>query len=290
MTIASILAIVDGSDTSAAALRAGLLLGRRFSCRVDFLHTEPDVLASVPIVGEGMSGAAVEQIMASFQAAADARLKAARDLFDSNCQEQKLPCVQPDDGIVPGKFQVSFRQVEGREEYEISRRGRLADVIVLARPKEGGDVEGAAGFDAALFDSGRPVVLVPGEPAAVIGDTVAIAWNGSREAAIAVAAALPLLHRAGKVFVLTAREGDDSSLEPSELARYLGGHGIEARTWAYSPGTDSIGDSLMREAGKAGADLLVMGAYGHSRLRETVLGGATRDALRHGAIPIMLAR
>ncbi len=287
MTIARILAIVDGSDSSAGSLQTGLQLGRRFSCRVDFLHVEPDVVTSVPIVGEGMSGAAVEQIIGSLQAEADARSKAARDLFDSQCAAQSLQRVQPDDDISPGTFCVSLRQVVGRESEEVARRGRLADLIVLARPALNGDVEGAADFDAALFDSGRPVVLVPAEPVAALGDTVAIAWNRSREAARAVAAALPVLRQADKVFILTARETDDSP-EPSELARYLGGHGITAKTWAFSPGTEPIGDSLMREAHKAGADLLVMGAYGHSRLREFVLGGATRGVLSHGVIPVML--
>jgi nucleotide-binding universal stress UspA family protein len=288
MTIASVLAIVGGPDSSSGSLQAGLLLGRRFSCRVDFLHIEPDVMAAAPIVGEGMSASAIEQVMASFQAEADARSKAARGLFDSYCQEQKLQSVQPDDSILPGSFQVSFRQVVARESYEVTRRGRLADVIVLARPKQGGDVESVAGFDAALFDSGRPVVLVPAEPVAALGDSVAIAWNRSREAARAVAAALPVLRQAGRVFVLTARESDDTP-EPSELARYLGGHGIEVKTWAFTPDTGPIGDALVEEARKAGADLLVMGAYGHSRLRETVLGGATRDVLRHGVLPVMLA-
>lgn len=287
MTIASILTIVDGSDSSAGSLRAGLLLGRKFSCRVDFLHIEPDVVTSVPIVGEGMSGAAVEQIMASLQAEADVRSKAARDLFYAQCTARELSRVQPDDDIAPGTFCVSFRQTVGRDSEEVVRRGRLADLIVLARSKRDGDAAGAAVFDAALFECGRPVVLVPAEPLEVLGDTVAIAWNRTREAALAVTAALPVMRQAGKVVILTARESDDSP-EPSELARTLGGHGIEAKTWAFSPGAESIGDSLMQEADKAGADLLIMGAYGHSRLRETILGGATRDVLDHGVIPVML--
>ena len=87
--------------------------------------------------------------------------------------------------------------------------------------------------------------------------------------------------------VLSAREADDGP-EPSELVHYLAGHGIAAKTWAFTPGAGSVGDALLAEAQKAGADLLVMGAYGHSRLRELVLGGATRGVLTHGAIPVLL--
>ncbi len=287
MTIATILAIVDGSESSAGSLEAGLLLGRRFSARVDCLHVEPDVATSVPIVGEGMSGAAVEQIVHSLQAEADARSKVASDLVESRCAKDKLRRVEPDDDIAPGEFSVSYRRVVGRENEEVVRRGRLADVIVLARPKAAGEAEGSADFDAALFDSGRPVLLVPADPVAALGETVAVAWNRSREAARAISAALPILSQAKKVIVLSARESDEAP-GPSELVRYLAGHGIKAKTWAFTPGAGSIGDALLHEAEKAGADLLVMGAYGHSRLRELVLGGATRGVLSHGAVPVLL--
>ena len=287
MSIATILAVLDGTDSSAAALDAGLRLGRSFDARVDVLHVEPDVATSVPIVGEGMSGAAVEQILQSLQAEADARSKAARELFDTRCAQDKLSPVAPESDIAPGKFSVSYRQVVGREHEEVVRYGRLSDIIVLARAATDNDAEGSADFDAALFDSGRPVLLVPATPLTALGDTVAVAWNRSREATRAIAGTLSVLTKAKKVLVLSARESDDDP-EPSELVRYLAGHGIKAKSWAFTPGPGSTGDALLQEARRAGADMLVMGAYGHSRLRELVLGGATRGVLSHGAIPVML--
>lgn len=287
MTIATILAVLEGTAASASALSAALALGKRFSARVDALHVEPDAAAAVPIVGEGMSGAAVEQIIASLQEQAAARSKAARQLFDSRIAQAKLTVVDADAAIAPGKLQVSYRHVVGREDEMIVRFGRLVDIIVTARPEQGADAETSVAFDAALFDSGRPVLLTPAEPVSTIGETVAVAWNRSRESARAIAGAMPVLRKAQKVVVLTGREGDEGP-EPSELARYLAGHGIEAKNWAFTPGAGSIGDSLLAEAQKAGADLLVMGAYGHSRLRELVLGGATRGVLSHGAIPVLL--
>jgi nucleotide-binding universal stress UspA family protein len=96
-----------------------------------------------------------------------------------------------------------------------------------------------------------------------------------------------LLTAAEKVVILTARE-PGSEAEPSELAGYLALHGVDARTWAFTAGPGSLGDALLEEAGKAEADLLVMGAYGHSRLREMVLGGVTRAILGDAAIPVLL--
>ncbi len=87
--------------------------------------------------------------------------------------------------------------------------------------------------------------------------------------------------------ILTARE-PGGQVEPSELAAYLARHGTEARTWAFTPDSGSLGDALLGKAGKTESDLLVMGAYGHSRFREMVLGGVTRGILSGTAIPVFL--
>ena len=287
MTIATILAYLEGTGTGASALSAAVTLGRRYAARVNLLHVEPDPATVVPVVGEGMSGAAVQQIVESLAADAEARSKTAREVFETYLGQEKLPVVDPDDPVTPGEFEVSYRQVVGEEDTLVLQYGRLADIIVMARPKDEGEAETSAAFDAALFDSGRPVLLTPAEPVAKIGESVAVAWNHAREATRAVAAAMPILRQAEKVFVLTAREGD-SGPAPSELAGYLAGHGITAKTWAFMPMSGSIGDDILAEARDAGADLLVMGAYGHSRLRELVLGGATRGVLSRGEIPVLL--
>ena len=194
--------------------------------------------------------------------------------------------VEADAVTAPETFAVSFRHVVDGEVDRVLHFGRLSDLIVMARPgaEEGGL---SATFDAALFDSGRPVLLVPTKPVADLGSTIAVAWDCSREAARALGAALPVLAAAKKVVILTARE-PGRRVEPSELAVYLAQHGIEARTWAFTPGPGSLGDALIEEAGKAGADLLVMGAYGHSRLREMVLGGVTRSILAEADMPVLL--
>lgn len=288
MSIAMVLGLIDGTESSEAALQAALQLGKRFSARVDLLHVEIDVASAVPVVGEGMSGAAVEQIMQSLQTEAQARATEARRVFEAGSAKAKLTVVEPDAAPRPGAFEVSFRHVVGREADEIIHRGRLCDLIVVARATDPGDGEASAAFDVAMFDTGRPTVLVPAKPVAAIGETVAVAWNQTREAARAVGAAIPILAKAKKVVILTGRESD-SAPEPSELARYLAAHGVSAKTWAFTPKSGAIGDELLAEAQKADADLLVMGAYGHSRLRELVLGGATRGVLGRGAIPILLA-
>jgi nucleotide-binding universal stress UspA family protein len=164
--------------------------------------------------------------------------------------------------------------------------GRLSDVIVMPHPSliEGDE---SASMDAALFGTGRPVIMAPATTKPGFGSKIAIALDGSREGASAASAALPLLARAAEVVIITARESDDVT-EPSVLARYLGGHGIQAKTWAYTPGGESISKGLLEQAEHAGADCFVMGAYGHSRLRERILGGATEGVLAHSQVPVLM--
>ncbi len=287
MSLAKLLAVIDGGSGSEAALMAALNLGRRFSAQVELLHVEIDADSAVPMVGEGMSGAAVEQLVQSLRAEAEQRRERARGLYEKHCVAAGLNVVDADFVTAPGTFAVCFRHLVDREINQVLHFGRLSDLIVMARP--GAEEEGglSATFDAALFDSGRPVLLVPTTPTRGLGSTVAIAWDRSREATRAVGAALPLLTAAEKVVILTASEPGREA-EPSELAAYLALHGVEARTWAFTLGTGSLGDALLAEAGKAVADLLVMGAYGHSRLREMVLGGVTRSILGDAAIPVLL--
>ncbi len=287
MSLAKLLAVIDGGSGSEAAVTAALDLGRRFSARVELLHVEIDPETAIPMVGEGMSGAAVEQLVQSLRAESEQRRNKARDLFEKHCVAAGLNVVEPNAVTAPATFAVCFRSLVGREVDEVLHFGRLSDLTVIARPS----AEEADGltttFDAALFDSGRPVLLVPTAPAPGAGTTVAIAWDRSREAARAVGAALPLLTAAEKVVILTARE-PGSEAEPSELAAYLALHGVTARTWAFTPGSGSLGEALLEETGKAEADLLVMGAYGHSRLREMVLGGVTRSILADADMPVFL--
>jgi nucleotide-binding universal stress UspA family protein len=287
MSLAKLLAVIDGGSGSEAAVTAALDLGRRFSARVELLHVEIDPETAVPMVGEGMSGAAVEQLVQSLRVEAEQRRERARDLYEKHCVAAGLNVVEAHAVSAPGTFAVCFHSLVGSEVDEVLRCGRLSDLTVVARP--GAEEEGGltTTFDAALFDSGRPVLLVPTTPTRGLGSTVAIAWDRSREATRAVGVTLPLLIAAEKVVILTASE-PGCEAEPSELAAYLALHGVEARTWAFTPGPGSLGDALLAEAGKAVADLLVMGAYGHSRLREMVLGGVTRSILGDAAIPVLL--
>lgn len=289
MSLARILVSTDGGESTGAALHAGVQLARAHRARLEMLFVQVDVAEAVPAVGEGMSGAAVEQVLRSMQEDAAARLEAARGVFEKASVDGGLPVVDADAALGPDAFTVAFRQEHGREGERVLAHARVSDITVFARAGADYDHELPPALDSVLFASGRPVLIVPPAPVSVLGKVVAVAWNRSAESARAVSAALPLLAKAEKVVVLAGNEARKNA-EPSELVAYLAGHGITAQTWAFTPAVDSIGEALSAEAKKAKADLLVMGAYGHSRLREMVLGGATHGILRRKdeTLPVLL--
>jgi len=289
MSIMKVLALIDGGSGSEPALRAGLAVGRTFGAHVELLHVKPSPEASIPLVSDGMTAAAIEQILQAAEQAADERAHEAHALFERLCQGEEAATlgspsvIGADQAPAAGGFSVAWRQETGRVDQALARRGRLADLVVV--PRESGARGLGIEVETALFDTGRPLLLAPPAFGNALGDGVAIAWNGSVEAARAVSAALAFLGRAKRVAVLTAGAGAD----PADLVAYLAAHGIAAEPQALEAEGSDLAAQLQQAARAAGCDLLVMGAYGHSRLRELVLGGVTDSILRSAELPVLMA-
>jgi nucleotide-binding universal stress UspA family protein len=145
-----------------------------------------------------------------------------------------------------------------------------------------------------IFGSGRPTIIIPHESKRARGfslGTVIVAWDFSRQAARAVADALPLLEEAKRVFVVTVANEKHINTQRSgvELTKHLAHHAIEASFESIDADGRGIAETLEWYANKQDADMLVMGAYGHPRIREFVLGGATRSMLLRPPLPILLS-
>lgn len=176
--------------------------------------------------------------------------------------------------------------------------GRVADVIVLSQsdPDEGGPGLLADLPAHVVLHSGKPVLMVPfsGECASV-GQRVLVSWDASREAAIALHLALPLLRHAASVELAVFDTGPGSHTVADARAAdprpWLVRHGVQARfaVHALAHKRQPVGEALLALAAQKHADLLVMGAYGHSRVRETILGGVTRTLLESTGLPLLMA-
>jgi nucleotide-binding universal stress UspA family protein len=272
-------------------MELGLALGRDLEAHVDVLHIQSDPKDTIPLLGEGMSVSMIEDMIQIAEKEGGDRASVGRQAFDRLVSGFNLAV--GDDPNSAGAS-ASWSQEIGRNDEVTARRGRLADLIVVARPTASSDVLATLTLNAALFDSGRPVLVTPPAGGAVkpfaTGGHIAISWNGSAQSARAVGSAMCLITKADKVTVLTAASDRTSAARAPELAAYLEWHGIvpDTRTFACEGG-QSIGTALLAECGKAGVDLLVMGAYTHSRMRQLILGGVTRHVLEQATLPLFMA-
>jgi nucleotide-binding universal stress UspA family protein len=176
-----------------------------------------------------------------------------------------------------------------------AREARSADVFVAMRPNGSNEPfrEPQNLVESVLFGSGRHLFLVPErEPTPPPLNHILIAWNGSREAARALAEAMPYLHKASSVTVVIAGEpipGDPQEMLNDELEAHLKHHDIDAEIRRVKSEDGDHGSAIMHEAKRRKADAIVMGGYGHSRLREWLLGGVTYDLMHESPIPIVIA-
>lgn len=188
-------------------------------------------------------------------------------------------------------------RLEWRREYGaalslLAMHARYADLVVVSQPppetQRGADNREMPGQLA--LAAGRPLLVIPfAGDFNRIGDRVLVAWNGSREAARAVYDALPILREASSVTVLGVNPDDDKHLPGADISAHLASHGVAVEASRTDQPDVRPGEGILNEATNIGADLIVMGAYGHSPFRESLLGGVTWDLLHHMTVPVLLS-
>jgi nucleotide-binding universal stress UspA family protein len=216
------------------------------------------------------------------------RESATRSIFERCCAEHdtRVGEAKPNDAAPS----ASFAAVAGRESEVIAQQARLADLIVVAHPGDTEDVSSSETLHAVLFESARPVLIAPAAPPASVGKRVCVGWNGSAESASAVLAALPWLQRAEAVRILWSEEYQRRGPASLDLESYLAAHDVHAERKRFQSANGVVGAGLLAAAYDFGCDLLAMGAYSQSRLRQMILGGVTRHVLERAAIPVMMHR
>ncbi|MCO6418550.1 universal stress protein [Siccirubricoccus sp. KC 17139] len=283
---------LTGTAAGEAALATALMVARIWNAHVHCLHVRVDARDVAPLAGEGLSGAMIEEMMAATERESGERAGRVRALFErftehaggvalANSAETALKHDGPT---------LSFESIAGREEDVVAQQSRLYDMAVVPHPEAEEDVSSSDALHAVLFDSGRPVLIAPRHVPQTIGTRVCCAWNGSAESAAAVAAALPWLHRAQAVRLLYADEYQRRGPQVEGIRAYLRWHEIEAEPVMFKPQTKDVGAGLLGAARDFNADLLCMGAYSHSRLRQLILGGVTRHVLENSDMPVLMCR
>jgi nucleotide-binding universal stress UspA family protein len=171
----------------------------------------------------------------------------------------------------------------------LGSHGRAFDIVVVGRPGGGTNHPRLATAEAAMFESGRPLLIAPPESPRSLHDHIAIAWNFSTETARAVALAMPLLQRAGQVTVITIDGWGGSGPGGADVVRALKRHGIPASVRNAPGPAGRAGEIVLSTCASIGCNLLVKGAYTQSRLRQMILGGATSHILANATLPVLMA-
>ncbi len=275
----TILVHLNDERRAAAVLAPTLALAQRFNAHVIGLYVYPSMPMAPPVAlpygGDVLSG---------LVAAAREEADRIRKIFDTAAAGKPL---------VPEWRSVKAAHADLAT--IVMEHGRAADLVVASQTDPDWDMSPVLDFPERLaLECGRPVLIVPRVGTyAKIGERVMVAWNGKRESARATFDALPLLMGAKSVKILTieaaARRDDASILPDTEIAAALARHGVKVSSQRTIAPETSVSDEILNRLADDSADLLVMGAYGHSRFRELVFGGVTRGIARHMTVPTLLS-
>lgn len=284
MSFKKIVVPVTGAREDLVALATGFAAARPFAGHVVALFVRPDPREAVPFGGMPVSPEVVQQILENAEVLAKAAAKAARAHLDAAAKAAGAALIarpEPNEGLA-----CSFHEAHGTFAAQIALAARLADLVVFAPDalQSGPDIHGA--FIETLTKCARPVLLSAAAPPSDLVRRIAIGWDGSAVAAHALSAALPLLAKAGRVDLVSVAPADAKLAQ--EASDYLALHGVHAELCLVDPAGRPPAEALLKTAADGGASLLVAGGYGHSRLFETLFGGATVHIAAHATLPLFM--
>ncbi|MDP3658915.1 universal stress protein [Phenylobacterium sp.] len=259
MSWARIMAPLSGADSDRAVLAAAAMLAEPFGAELAGVYAPPDVADVMPWMGEGLMGGVQTTALESLREAAangETRAQAALDA----CPYAKRRFFSLQSPVWAG----------------LSAEARLSDVVVFSNDSARGRGPLAESFQQVMADEQRPVLIA--REGLRPGGVIAVAWDGGKEASRAARLALPMLEKAERVVILAAPKSASRSFEPSRLQAYYAARGVNAELDVLSDGGE-VAPALQDGAARAGAHLLVAGAFGHPRLKEFIFGGTTRSLL-----------
>jgi len=294
MSIKTIVCAFGGETYELNALSSALSLARAGHAVLRVVHiARPPLLPDAMGIGAYATAAYGDGELIDVLEADERELtKTAEALTRDYCDRYVVALRADAEPIVMGQAQAFFRATEGDVRVQLPRHALAADLIVTGydnRPD--GDLEILI---AGLFDAAKPVLAIPREPGTVLSPTgfaktIVVAWDGSRAASRALREAVPHLVHAEKVFVVRIHSADDDINADADVKAYLASHCVAAEFVYADRGRQSVGETILAQARALQANMLVMGAYGHSHIGEMLWGGATDYVVKHAEMPLLLA-
>lgn len=282
----SILVTASGGQADSVVFATALAAARPFGAHLEFFHLRVDLgeaARHTPHVAFAR-GAGLRHALQELRVDDEARSLAARSAFAAFCGQFEIPMAAG-----PGGYRgvtASLREESGEAAEHLARAARHNDMVVLGRHTHGDGISRDF-IDHVLLRSGRPVLLAPAERPLTLTGTIMVGWKETPEAARAVAASLPLLAKGRHVVIAHVHERNAPASGIGDVVRHLAWHGIEADVRRLDGGGGPAGPRLSAAARECAADLVVLGAYGHSRTHELLFGGCTQYFLENTAPAVL---
>ncbi|RLA08845.1 MAG: hypothetical protein DRQ59_13685 [Gammaproteobacteria bacterium] len=284
MTIKTILLPIRESSTAISLMETSISMAIRNDAHLDLLYVQNDPEHLIPFSTLGLSNSMRRTILESAAAAASQQSDELKQSFLDLCESYKVG-VKPR-GTEIGKPTAVFLIRSGRRDDLIGKYGRLADLIIVPQPTR--TTPPPSSFEAALRESGRPVLMVQrGKVLDIPGKRLAIGWNSSKEAAQAVAAMINNLKRADNVYVLSSEKRQNQPVNADDLCTYLRCQGITAETAIFNTKGQSAGEALLAKSRELECDRLIVGGYSRPRIRDVIMGGVTGHLMAKADLPVI---
>ncbi|MEL7487376.1 MAG: universal stress protein [Pseudomonadota bacterium] len=296
MAIQKIMVPFLNEEPGLSALAAAAAIADRFKAHIDVVHLRPTI--SPAQVAGGFSGGYypiavdyVESTVKEFDANAQQQAADLNALFAAFCDKYDIARHEQAAHSQAKGAAAAWSDIGPATTFDFSKRARVADLAVIAKTGADATLSETEMFEDLVFQSGRPVLITPSNKSGfAFPEQIIVAWDGGREAARAVAGALPILREARLVSVVSVGEIRAGSESAERAAAHLKLHGVHATSVSLdvAKGADAE-QAFLTHAIEDKMELIVMGAYSHSRWREVIWGGFTRELLRQSEIPLLMA-
>jgi len=289
MCIASVMAIVDGEAGSSVAMHTALRVGEAFNAYTALIQVLPPLTAYSPMCHEVKEQQVVDRLQTNALVLHERQRERFQHLYEDAVVKQGILSIAGSGQLTTTMFSATKLMVTGHENQEVANRGRLFDIIVLPPASEIAGGAKNATLEAALLDTGRPVLIASRETQFKIGQHVTIAWDGSRHAALSIRNALPIIKRAERVDIVHAACGEIPTNSIESVADYLHLHGILAHPQEFRSGDKHPSDILIKSAIENDSAIIVMGAHGISEDNDSACGSVTQRLIEHSPVPVFLS-
>jgi nucleotide-binding universal stress UspA family protein len=286
MAYVKILAPLSGGPEDATVLAGAFAAAMPFKAHVVALFVRPDPAEAMPFLGEGVSGAMAQEIVDTAKASADRAAAEARAAIAAAAKRFGVAVTANPEKR--DQVSVSYREVQGGFADRVALAARLSDLVVFGALRQSDRPGIAEAFETALLETGRPVILMGEKTPQNFGRRVAIGWDGSGACARALIAAMPYLARSEAIELLRIRKPNAECEACDEARDYLALHGISCSERLVDAGSRGVGAVLLEAASHSGANMLVLGGYGHKSLLQIFSGSVTQHVVTNAELPLFL--